>query len=91
MTHVRTWTIDINITEQAEEGLTRATAVLHSDTRTPLHGEGEALRRPTVTDVPQIGDELATARAVADLAYQLLDVTSRDIEQVTHRAEHLQG
>jgi hypothetical protein len=39
--------------------------------------------------VPEIGDELATARALADLAYQLLDVTAGDIEQFTHRPVHL--
>jgi hypothetical protein len=39
--------------------------------------------------VPEIGDELATARALADLAYKLLDATAADIEQFTHRPVHL--
>ncbi|MCM4084846.1 DUF1876 domain-containing protein [Paractinoplanes hotanensis] len=89
MVHTRTWTIEVSISEHEDERRTRATAVLRTDTRTPLRGEGEARRRPADTDVPEIGDELATARALADLAYKLLDVTAGDIEQFTHRPARL--
>jgi len=89
MTHTRTWTVDINITEDEEARLTRASAVLRSGVRNPLRGEGEARRRSTDAEVPEIGDELATARALADLAYKLLDVTAGDIEQFTHRPVYL--
>jgi len=34
--------------------------------------------------VPEIGDELAASRALADLAHQLLDAAATDIEGVTH-------
>jgi len=87
--HTRTWTVEIVISEHEEERLTRAEARLHSDARTVLHGRGEARRSPRDREVPEIGDELATARALADLAYQLLDVTAGDIEQFTHRPVHL--
>ncbi len=40
-------------------------------------------------NVPSIGDELATARALADLAHQLIDSTVGDIEAVTHARAHL--
>ena len=89
MAHTRTWTIDVTIDEHEDERRTRAVAVLHTDARNPLRGEGEAHRRPSDTDVPEIGDELATARALADLAYKLLDVTAGDIEQFTRRPVHL--
>jgi hypothetical protein len=85
----RRWTVEIDITEHEEERRTRAAARLHSDTRTMLHGEGEARRRPRDREVPEIGDELATARALADLAYKLLDVTAGDIEQFTHKPAHV--
>ena len=85
MTHIRTWTVQLNITEDEIERTTRASAVLHTDSRRPLRGEGQARRRPSDTEVPEIGDELAVARALADLAYQLLDVTAADIEQFTHK------
>jgi len=87
--HTRTWTVEIVISEHEDERLTRAEARLHSDVRTVLRGRGEARRSPRDREVPEIGDELATARALADLAYQLLDVTAGDIEQFTHRPVHL--
>jgi uncharacterized protein DUF1876 len=39
--------------------------------------------------VPEIGDELAVSRALADLAHQLLDAAAGDIEAITHRPAHL--
>lgn len=89
--HTRTWNVEIVITEHDDERRTHAEARLHSDTRTVLHGEGVARRRPKDREVPEIGDELATARALADLAYKLLDVTAGDIEQFTHKPVHLAG
>jgi hypothetical protein len=88
MMHVRTWTVEINIAEHEDERRTRAEAVLRS-VRPLIRGEGEAYRRPSDEEVPEIGDELATARALADLAYKLLDVAAGDIEQFTHRPVHL--
>jgi hypothetical protein len=38
---------------------------------------------PTDRDIPEIGDELAVARALSDLAHKLLEVTAEDIEQIT--------
>ena len=89
MTHIRKWTVEVNITEDEQARRTHAAAILHTDARQPVRGEGEARRRPTDTDVPEIGDELATARALADLAYKLLDVTVGDIEQFTHQPARL--
>jgi hypothetical protein len=91
MVHTRTWTVEISITENEMNRRTGAAAILYSDARTPVRGEGEARRRPADADVPEIGAELATARALADLAYKLLDVTAGDIEQFTHRPVHLSG
>ena len=84
MAHVRTWTVDITISEHEDERRTHADAVLRG-ARPGLGGQGEAHRRPSDQEVPEIGDELATARALADLAYHLLDVTAADIEQFTHK------
>ena len=38
----------------------------------------------TDRDVPEIGYELATARALAALAHQLLEAAADDIGEVTH-------
>jgi uncharacterized protein DUF1876 len=89
MVHMRKWTVQVTITEDEDARRTRAAAVLQSDTRTPVRGEGVARRRPADAEIPEIGDELATARALADLAYKLLDVAAGDIEQFTHRPVHL--
>ena len=88
MVNTRIWTVEINISEHEDERRTHADAVLRSS-RPLLRGEGDARRRPSDKEVPEIGDELATARALADLAYKLLDVSAGDIEQFTHRPVHL--
>ncbi|MEU7905739.1 DUF1876 domain-containing protein [Actinoplanes sp. NPDC049118] len=87
--HTRQWTVDILISEHEEDRRTRAEARLHSGTRTGLRGEGEARRSPRDREVPEIGDELAAARALSDLAYRLLDVSAGDIEQFTNKPVHL--
>ncbi|WP_369794419.1 dsRBD fold-containing protein [Kutzneria sp. 744] len=38
--------------------------------------------------MPEIGDELAVARALADLSHQLLDAAVQDVEGITHRPAH---
>ena len=48
-----------------------------------------ALRlNPADRDMPEIGDELAVARALSDLGHQLLDAAAGDIEQMTHQPVH---
>lgn len=81
------WTVEIHIDEH--EGRTRAVARLRHRDETGLVGVGLARLNPTDRDVPEIGDELAAARALSDLGHRLLDVTADDIEQITHRPVHL--
>ncbi len=80
----RDWSVGISVDEHDDR--TRATAWLVGDVRN-LTGVGVAVRNPRDHDVPEIGDELAVARALSDLAAQLLKVTAGDIEAVTH--EHV--
>jgi len=85
--HTRTWTVEIFIGEK--DGRTHAEARLQSErSARQLTGEGTARRNPTDSDVPEIGDELATARALSDLAHQLLDAAAEDIGAITK--EHVQ-
>ena len=81
------WTVDIQIDEH--EGRTRALARLHNRDETGLVGLGLARLNPADRDVPEIGDELAVARALSDLGHQLLDAAAGDIEQITHQPAHL--
>ena len=45
-----------------------------------LAGWGRARRNPADPSVPQIGEELACARALSELAHNLLDAATREIE-----------
>lgn len=83
MTATKQWHIELFLEE--EDGRTAARAVLHTRD-THVEGAGSARRNPRDSDVPEIGDELAAARALADLAHRLLDATIGDIEAVTGRA-----
>jgi hypothetical protein len=87
MTEAKHWTVDIHIDEHEER--TRATARLHTRDTTKLVGTGLARLNPADANVPEIGDELAVARALADLAHQLVETTAADIEAVTHKSAHL--
>lgn len=80
---VRQWTVDITIDEIEDERTTHAEARLRTDGE-QLAGRGTAYRHPQDVEVPQIGDELAAARALSDLAHQLLATAATDIESRTH-------
>jgi len=87
MVHARTWQVEIFISEHDDATRAQARLTTPDDTVTP--GRGRARRNPHDVNVPEIGDELAVARALADLSHQLLDDAVQDIEAVTHRPSHL--
>src|SRR4028119_1418 len=58
---VKQWTVTIDIDEH--EGHTRAVARLHDRDSERLTGVGLARLDPADRDVPEIGDEIAAARA----------------------------
>jgi hypothetical protein len=78
----QTWTVQVSIDEEGDD--TRADAVLNLDSKMELRGHGTSRRNPSDESVPRIGDELATARALSDLAHQLLATAASDIESKTH-------
>ena len=78
---VEQWSIELFLVE--DDGRTRATARLHTRD-TQLTGVGHARCNPRDADIPEIGEELAAARALNDLAHKLFDATVGDIEAVTH-------
>jgi hypothetical protein len=69
---------------------TRAEARLEAENKMQMAGHGMSRRNPSDESVPQIGDELATARALSDLAHQLLMAAAKDIESKTHVPATLQ-
>ncbi|MDG4786694.1 DUF1876 family protein [Micromonospora sp. WMMD1102] len=72
MARAERWTVDIVIEECDDERRTRAEARLQTPQRIGLVGYGVAWRNPADRRVPEIGDELAVSRALADLAHGLL-------------------
>lgn len=80
MATTKTWTVQVLIEEEGDR--TRADAVLRTGGETSLRGTGRARRNRRDPAVPEIGDELATCRALSDLAHQLLEAASADLEAV---------
>jgi hypothetical protein len=78
----KTWTVHVTLDEEGDD--TRADAVIGIDDKLELHGRGLSRRNPSDESEPRIGDELATARALSDLAHQLLATAASDIEAKTH-------
>ena len=85
--HVKNWSVDLYLFEQ--DAATMAHAVLHTDARTKLESRGETHRNPSDVAVPEIGDEVAAARALRRLADRLLGVASDDIEAIEGHEVHL--
>lgn len=84
----KVWGVEVTI-EEHDDVRTKASARLRTGEEDHLTGVGFARRNPADSAVPAIGDELAAARALADLAHQLLEASAADIENVTHRAAHI--
>ncbi len=61
----KVWTVEIALEESAEETEAKATLGI-ADRR--VGGWGRARRNPSDPDVPRVGEELAAARALSDLA-----------------------
>jgi hypothetical protein len=78
----KTWTVQLTLDEEDDD--TRADAALSLDPAMELRGRGVSRRNPRDESEPKIGDELAAARALSDLAHQLLAAAANDIEAKTH-------
>lgn len=85
--HVKRWRIDIDLFEAGDD--TTAHLVLVSETPEHLDARGHARRNRTDPDVPEIGDEVAVARALHRLADRLLEAASADISQIEGQSVHL--
>jgi len=73
----QSWRVDISFTEDSDR--TRADAILELASQR-FHGFGQAKRAPDDPSVPVIGQDLAAARALSDLAHKLLDAAADRIE-----------
>lgn len=82
----RVWTAEVLFTE--DEDRTRADARIHS-ADFDWHGWGRARRNPIDPDVPAVGEELAAARALADLSHQLVIAAAHGVEAFEGRPVRL--
>ncbi|MGZ6826051.1 MAG: dsRBD fold-containing protein [Mycobacteriales bacterium] len=76
------WTVRISLDEDDDH--THARAVLTSRDGVRVTTVGDAHRNPRDAVVPEIGEELAAARALYALADRLMDVASTDVENLSH-------
>jgi Domain of unknown function (DUF1876)/Domain of unknown function (DUF1918) len=81
--HVREWQVRVSIFESGDD--TSANVVLLTEAPTHLTAHGQSLRGTGDPFVPEIGDEVAVARALRHLADQLLETAALDLEVVTGR------
>ena len=86
MTTVDSWPVEISLHE--DDGTTRAEARLARH-GVGVIGHGLARRNPGDREVMQIGEEIAAARALSDLAHQLLSDAAGQIEGITHQRANL--
>lgn len=90
MVTMKRWSVDIYVDEDGA-GRTYAEARLHTGADTHLVGVGRAKLSPADEDVPEIGDELATARALTDLGHRLLLTAAKDIQAIRGEQVRLSG
>jgi hypothetical protein len=81
------WSVRLNIVEIDNQ--THAEARLVTPGGGELVGRGEARRDPADREVAVIGEQIAAARALSDLAGKLLHMATEGIECITHEPAHL--
>ena len=85
MMESKRWTVTITIDEH--DGHTRALARLRTRDSDRLTGLGLARLNPADHEVPEIGDELAVGRALADLSSRLLTTAAADVGENVHELD----
>ena len=81
------WSVELSIGKDDDE--THAEARLVMTGRDQLSGHGKARHNPADPDVTEIGEEIAVARALSELAHNLLNTAAAALEEVTHQRVRL--
>jgi hypothetical protein len=87
MNESRTLTLSMHLVEG--EHTTTADVSMTTPGGQEVTGHGTARRHPRDPDVPQVGDELAAARALSELAHRLLDTAAHDLSERLHKKVEL--
>jgi hypothetical protein len=79
--------IEITFDEDGDQTVARASIFIRGATFT---GSGRARRNPADANLPMIGEELAAARALSDLAHRLVEGATEAISGREGGPVHLQ-
>jgi hypothetical protein len=88
MAERKTVTVEVVLTEDPSHTEAKATLRIGD---TEIAAEGIARRNPSDPNVPVVGEELATARALSDLSHRLLEVAAKAIEDFTGKPVDLES
>ncbi len=83
---IRHWTADITLEEDPDWTIAVVTLRMGD---AECSGRGEARRNPHDPNVPRIGEELATARALNELSGKLVEESARILEDALGRKVEL--
>ncbi|GHE25890.1 hypothetical protein GCM10017673_29280 [Streptosporangium violaceochromogenes] len=81
MMEAKQWNVQIFISEDDNDDVTTARAVLFTDRGKRHEAVARARRNPSDRPVPEIGDELAAGRVLSVLAAQLIQDGAEDVAQ----------
>lgn len=80
------WHIEIEFTE--DDTHTRAVALVRLPDGTEARAHGHASRHRADARQPRVGEEVAGARALNELAMRLLDKAHEEIDEASGRVSH---
>jgi hypothetical protein len=80
------WHVEMEF--QEDEQHTRAVALVRLPDGSEVRAHGHASRHRTDSNQPRVGEEIAGARALNELAMQLLTKAHREIDSASGRTSH---
>lgn len=86
MTDARIFTVEVEVHDGPKETEAKALLEIGGDLR---GGWGRARRNPADPDRPAVGEELAVARALSDLARHLVEEVEAQIEATEGEQPHI--
>ncbi|GAA4314409.1 DUF1876 domain-containing protein [Streptomyces venetus] len=80
------WHVEMEFREDDQH--TRAVALVRLPDGSEVRAHGQASRHRTDVNQPRVGEEIAAARALNELAMQLLTKAHEEIDQASGRTSH---
>lgn len=80
------WHVELEFKEEGHR--TSAAALVRLGDGSELRAHGYAMRHPSDPEQLRVGEEIACARALMDLAQQMLEKAHSEIDEVTGRTSY---